>query len=337
MGKVNVALVGATGLVGEAILKLLEERRFPVDRLYLLASEESAGKRLGFADGYLKVAEAATFDYGQVQLVFMAVPPDVARQEVGRARAAGCRVIDFSAASRDDAAVPILVAGVNDDADALGADLVASPAADVTILAHVLSVLAKAGSIRQIIVDVQASASSFGMQAVQELASQSIALFNMKELSATSLGSRMAFNVLDLEQSLATSENRREFADSGAQLARIEPSWQGIASVHHKLTPVFHGMMLDISVIYDQAVAVPGLNQLIKQSEYLQLASDKDKLHDLSILTYGSGTDFVYIGTIRPQTGSLPGIRLTVVGDNVRTGAALNGVLIGEKLLAKPA
>lgn len=333
MAGYRIALVGATGLVGEAILNLLQQRSFPIADLQLLASDESEGKRLEFAGQHHRVKVVREFDYQEVDLVFMAVPAAVAREEIPRARAAGCRIIDLSPALRGDADVPLVVAGFNDHLITGQTDIVATPSADVIFLAHLLPALASAGTLSLITGSVQRSAALLGANSVQELASQSIALFNMKEAPVSSLGCKQAFNVVDLQELPSTSDGRQEFGETARQCGRLDPDLADKIALQHNLVPVFHGLMLNLSIIYDGKTDDRALIASVNRSEYLQLASDKDKLHDLSILTYGSGTDFVYIGTIRPLTGTVPGFLLTMIGDGIRAGVARNAVELGEAML----
>ncbi len=187
----NVAVVGATGSVGEALVGLLDERDFPLHRLHLLASAESAGQRMGFAESSLRVGDVDSFDFSSVGLAFFAAAAEVSRAHAERARAAGCSVIDLSGALEPSVAPPVMVS-VNAErlASQAAPFLLSSPCAVAAELCEVLAPLLATLDCRQLNLTACLSVSSLGREGVKELARQTAELLNARPWSRVSSTAR---------------------------------------------------------------------------------------------------------------------------------------------------
>lgn len=222
----NVAVVGATGSVGEALVGLLDERDFPLHRLHLLASAESAGQRMGFAESSLRVGDVDSFDFSSVGLAFFAAAAEVSRAHAERARAAGCSVIDLSGALEPSVAPPVMVS-VNAErlASQAAPFLLSSPCAVAAELCEVLAPLLATLDCRQLNLTACLSVSSLGREGVKELARQTAELLNARPLEPRLFDRQIAFNLLaqvgavDAEGHSAIE--RRIFAEVQACLASV--------------------------------------------------------------------------------------------------------------------
>ncbi|PJI49658.1 MAG: aspartate-semialdehyde dehydrogenase [Pseudomonas sp.] len=327
----DIAVVGATGLVGEALVELLEERDFPVANLYLLASGESAGKSIAFRGRNIRVGKLDDFDFAKVRLVFLSVAADAAVDCAARAREAGCSVIDLSGASLNNAAALLAQACVNGEAvETLQLPaLIAAPAAPAAEVAEVLAALRGVLELRQVTVSACLSASALGREGVQELARQTAELLNARPLEPRLLDRQFAFNMLAQlggvdEQGYSVVERR-----IAAELAVLFPELKDGLSVTCSLAPVFFGDALMVSLKAAAPVVLSAVSAALEAAEGIELVEDDYP----TVIGDAQGQDSVYVGRVRTGLTDSRELNLWIASDNVRKGAALNAVNLAELLI----
>lgn len=327
----DIAVVGATGLVGEALVELLEERDFPVANLYLLASGESAGKSIAFRGRNIRVGKLDDFDFAKVRLVFLSVAADAAVDCAARAREAGCSMIDLSGASLNNAAALLAQACVNGEAvETLQLPaLIAAPAAPAAEVAEVLAALRGVLELRQVTVSACLSASALGREGVQELARQTAELLNARPLEPRLLDRQFAFNMLAQlggvdEQGYSVVERR-----IAAELAVLFPELKDGLSVTCSLAPVFFGDALMVSLKAAAPVVLSAVSAALEAAEGIELVEDDYP----TVIGDAQGQDSVYVGRVRTGLTDSRELNLWIASDNVRKGAALNAVNLAELLI----
>ncbi|MBV6753613.1 aspartate-semialdehyde dehydrogenase [Pseudomonas chlororaphis] len=323
----DIAVIGATGTVGETLVQILEERDFPVANLHLLASSESAGHSVPFRGKNVRVREVDEFDFGKVQLVFFAAGPAVTISFAPRATAAGCTVIDLSGALP----APQVVPEANPEVLAtLGKPVqVGSPSAAATALAVVLAPL-KDLDIQRVTLTACLAVSSQGREAVTELARQTAELLNVRPLEPRFFDRQMAFNLLaqvgkpdaeghvSLEKRLV-SELRQLLA---APLLKI--------SVTCIQAPVFFGDSYSVSLQTAGEVDLAAVNATLEAAAGIELVEAGDYP---TAVGDAVGQDVVYVGRVRRGVDDPCELNLWLTADNVRKGAALNAVQLAELLI----
>ena len=323
----DIAVIGATGTVGETLVQILEERDFPVANLHLLASSESAGHSVPFRGKNVRVREVDEFDFGKVQLVFFAAGPAVTISFAPRATAAGCTVIDLSGALP----APQVVPEANPEVLAtLGKPVqVGSPSAAATALAVVLAPL-KDLDIQRVTLTAALAVSSQGREAVTELARQTAELLNVRPLEPRFFDRQMAFNLLaqvgkpdaqghvSLEKRLV-SELRELLA---APLLKI--------SVTCIQAPVFFGDSYSVSLQTAGEVDLAAVNATLEAAAGIELVEAGDYP---TAVGDAVGQDVVYVGRVRRGVDDPCELNLWLTADNVRKGAALNAVQLAELLI----
>lgn len=327
----DIAVVGATGTVGETIVQILEERNFPVADLHLLASSESAGSSVPFRGKNVRVREVDVFDFSKVQVVFFAAGPAVTSSYAAKASAAGCTLIDLSgvlSALQAPQVVPEANAQV-----LVGLPKpvqVSSPSPSATALAVALAPLRGLCDFQRVTVTACLAVSAQGREAVSELARQTTALLNLDPLESNFFDRQMAFNLLaqvgtpdaqghvPLEKRLVTQ--LREILDL--------PSLK--ISVTCIQAPVFFGDSFSVSVQMAGPVDLEAVNAALEAAEGLELVDAGDYP---TAVGDAVGQDVVYVGRVRHAVDDACELNLWITSDNVRKGAALNAVQLAELLI----
>ncbi|OEC40004.1 aspartate-semialdehyde dehydrogenase [Pseudomonas sp. 1D4] len=325
----EIAVIGATGTVGETLVQLLEEREFPVSTLHLLASIESAGASVPFRGKNLRVRDVAEFDFARVRLAFFAAGEAVTRSFASRALQAGCSVIDLSGALEQGVA---LVAGANDSALAqLQAPFaLISPSPSAVALASVLAPLGEVLTPERVCVTACLSVSSRGREGVNELARQTAELLNARPLEPRFFDRQVAFNILaqpdavdgeghaPLERRLAR-ELKEVLASPGLDIAAT-----------CILAPVFFGDSLSVSIQSARDVDLDAVNAALEGADVLECV----ELGDYPTAVGDAvGQDVIYVGRVRKGLEDPRQLNLWIASDNVRKGAALNAIQSGELLI----
>ncbi|HCN64185.1 MAG TPA: aspartate-semialdehyde dehydrogenase [Pseudomonas sp.] len=330
----DIAVVGATGTVGETLVQILEERDFPVANLHLLASSESAGSSVPFRGKNVRVREVDEFDFSKAKLVFFAAGPAVTLSFAAKARAAGCSVIDLSGALPADQAPQIvpesnghLLAGLAQPFQ------ISSPSPSATALAVVLAPLRQLLDLQRVTVTACLAVSAQGREAVSELARQTTSLLNMHPLETRFFDRQMAFNLLaqvgkpdeqghvPLEKRLVT-ELREVLGMPGLKV-----------SVTCIQAPVFFGDSYSVSLQLAAPVDLQAVNAALEAGEGIEWVEADDYP---TAVGDAVGQDVVYVGRVRHGVDDSSELNLWLASDNVRKGAALNAVQLAELLIKDP-
>lgn len=331
----NVAVVGATGAVGEAMLAILEERNFPVGEVYALASSNSVGKRIPFKGGTLKVQDLAEFDFSKAQIGLFSPGASVSAIYAPKAAAAGCIVIDNTSQFRYNDDIPLVVPEVNPEkiAEYKNHGIIANPNCSTIQMLVALKPIYDAAGIDRINVCTYQAVSGTGKDAIEELARQTAQLLNGKPAEASVYPKQIAFNVLPQID---------VFQDNGYTKEEMKMVWEtrkilGDDSIKVNATavrvPVFYGHSEAVHVETRKKIDVAAVKALLEKAPGIRVIDERKDGSYPTAVTESSGHDEVFVGRIREDISHPQGIDLWVVGDNVRKGAALNSVQIAEVLV----
>jgi len=327
----DIAIIGATGTVGETLVQVLEEREFPIGNLHLLASIESAGASVPFRGKNVRVREVEQFDFKQVQLVFFAAAEQVTHSFAVRAQAAGCHLIDLSGAL-PVAEAPVVVPEANADVlKQLKAPFqISSPSPCAIALAVALAPLRALLDIQRVTATACLAISSVGREGVSELARQTAELLNVRPLEPRFFDRQVAFNVLAQvgkpDASGFTRVEKRLVDELKAVMAKPDLK----VSATCVLAPVFFGDSLSVSVQCSEAVDAAAVNAALEAAEGIELVEEGDYP---TVVGDAVGQDVIYVGRVRAGFDDLSELNLWIASDNVRKGAALNAVQIAELLI----
>jgi aspartate-semialdehyde dehydrogenase len=333
--KYNVAVVGATGAVGETMLEILEQRDFPVDNVYPLASERSAGKRIQFRGKHLTVQDLSTFDFSSVQIGLFSAGASISEKFAPIAAAAGCVVIDNTSQYRYDDEIPLVVPEVNPQAiaDYRRHGIIANPNCSTIQMLVALKPLHDAAGIERINVCTYQAVSGTGKEAIKELASQTAELLNGRDAVAKVYPRQIAFNVLPQID---------VFQDNGYTKEEMKMVWEtqkimGDKSIQVNPTavrvPVFYGHSEAVHIETRAKLTAQQARELLEQAPGVVVMDEHKDGGYPTAVTEGARHDPVYVGRIREDISHPQGLDLWVVADNVRKGAALNSVQIAEILV----
>ena len=332
----SVAIVGATGLVGEAFLKVLEERNFPVGQIYPLASSRSAGKMVEFKGQHRRVQDLETFDFSKADIGLFSPGAEVSRVYAPQAVAAGCVVVDNTSEFRYQEDIPLVVPEVNPDAIALyqNRGIIANPNCSTIQLVVALKPIYDAVGIDRINVATYQSVSGAGREAVEELAEQSIQLLSGKgPVQPRVIGKQIAFNCVPQID---------KFQDNGYTKEEMKMVWEtqkilGDPNIRVNATavrvPVFYGHSEAIHLETRSKITAAQARELLSKAPGVQVMDDRQPGGYPTAATEAANRDTVYVGRIREDLTIDKGLNLWVVADNVRKGAATNAVQIAEILV----
>ena len=332
----HVAIVGATGAVGETMLAILAERDFPVGTLSLLASERSAGGEVEFNGQKIKIQDLATFDPSGVQIALFSAGGSVSKEYAPKFAAAGAVVIDNSSAFRYDDDVPLVVSEVNPDQ--IGnrpRGIIANPNCSTMQMLVALAPLHRKYGIERINVSTYQSVSGGGRSALEELGKQTGQLLSFQEIDPQRFPVQIAFNLIP---------HIDDFQDNGFTKEEMKLVWEtrkilGDDSILVNPTavrvPVFYGHSESVAIETRDKVTVAEARALLEQSPGIEVVDRHEAGGYQTPVTHASGTDAVYVGRIREDLSHPRGLNLWIVSDNVRKGAALNAVQLAELVAAE--
>ena len=335
----KVAIVGATGLVGETMISVLEERGFPVEKLFALASDRSLGRNLVFRDKNLGVHQLKGFDFSQVDIALFSAGAETSREFAPRAVAAGCWVIDNTSEFRLRADVPLVVPEVNLQAlDALQSPgIIANPNCSTIQLVVALKPLHDAAGIERIDVVTYQSASGAGRAAVEELARQSIHVLAGKgPVDLEGDYKQTAFNCIPHIDEFLENGYTREEMKLVLETRKIlgEPDLRVNATAVR--VPVFYGHSEAVHINTRRPLSATQARELLKNAPGVTVVDEPRVGGYPTAATEAANRDTVYVGRIREDLAPDRGLNLWVVADNVRKGAATNSVQIAEALARRP-
>lgn len=331
----NVAVVGATGAVGETMLSILEERNFPVGEVYALASSSSVGKRIPFKGGSLKVEDLATFDFSKAHIGLFSPGASVSEIYAPKAAAAGCIVIDNTSQFRYDDDIPLVVPEVNPEkiADYKNRGIIANPNCSTIQMLVALKPIYDAVGIERINVCTYQAVSGTGKEAITELGQQTAQLLNLQAIKPNVYPKQIAFNVLPQID---------VFLDNGYTKEEMKMVWEtqkilGDDRVKVNATavrvPVFYGHSEAVHIETRDKIDADTVRHLLMNAPGVTVLDERKNGGYPTAVTNSAGHDDVFVGRIREDISHPHGIDLWVVSDNIRKGAALNSVQIAEDLV----
>ena len=332
--KYNVAVVGATGAVGEQMREVLEEREFPVGELRLLASERSAGQFLPFHDKQLRVGVLNEDSFRDIDIALFSAGGSVSDKFASIAVAAGGVVIDNTARFRMEPDVPLVVPEVN--ANEIGnyksRGVIANPNCSTIQMVVALKPIHDAARIKRVVVSTYQSVSGAGRRAMEELSQQVSALYNGKELEMDKFAHQIAFNCIPHIDVFVEGGYTKEEMKMINETRRIlgEPSMRVTATTVR--VPVFCSHSESINVETEKKLTAADVKAILREAPGVIVADEpENNVYPTPIEAVGK--DATYVGRIREDDSVANGINLWVVADNLRKGAALNAVQIAEILI----
>ncbi len=331
----DVAVVGATGAVGETILKVLEERNFPVRNLYPLASSRSAGKKLEFNGGWVEIQDLATFDFSQVQIGLFSPGASVSREYAPKAAAAGCVVVDNTSEFRYDDDIPLVVPEVNPDAVAgyKTRGIIANPNCSTIQMLVALKPIQDAVGITRINVATYQAVSGSGKEAIDELATQTANLLNMKPVEANVYPKQIAFNCIPQIDVFQENGYTKEEMKMVWETQKIMGDDSILVNPTAVRVPVFFGHSEAVHIETKEKITAEKAKELFKAADGIVLIDEHQDGGYPTAVTDAADTNPVYVGRVREDISCEKGLDLWVVADNVRKGAATNTVQIAELLI----
>lgn len=331
----NVAVVGATGAVGEAMLSILEERDFPVGEVYALASSRSVGKRIPFKGGTLRVEDLAEFDFSKAQIGLFSAGGSVSAEYAPKAAAAGCVVVDNTSNFRYDDDIPLVVPEVNPEriADYTNRGIIANPNCSTIQMLVALKPIYDAVGIERINVCTYQAVSGTGKKGIEEVVKQTTKLLNGQPIETNVYPKQIAFNVLPqidvFTENGYTKEEMKMVWETrkilGDQAIQVNPTAVRV--------PVFYGHSEAVHIETRNKIDAEAVRALLAKAPGVQVLDERKNGGYPTAVTESSGQDDVFVGRIREDISHPNGIDMWVVGDNVRKGAALNSVQIAEILV----
>ena len=330
----TVAVIGATGAVGEAVLSVLFEREFPVAKLHAVSRDREEDETVLFAERPVELEELDDFDFSSCQLAFFCAPAAVAKKHAPRAVKAGCWVIDVSQQFRLKSGVPLAVPTVDSSVlEALATEprLIASPGAPAVQLATVLQPLAQQFGLRRVNVITVLSVSAKGRAGVNELAGQTARLLNAQSFNSNSFPVQIAFNIIPAFDAPYESGYTHDEQGDAAELIKVLKQPRLKVSHSALFAPVFYGHSQIVTVETERPVSIAGARAVLAKAADVDLA----KAGAEKTTSIGMGTDSgsVVVGRVCQVEGEDHSLTLWTIADNIRKGAAVNAVQIAETLL----
>jgi aspartate-semialdehyde dehydrogenase len=331
----NVAVLGATGAVGETMLSILEQRRFPVGEVFALASARSAGSQVEFQGQSITVQDVAGFDWSRAQIGLFSAGASVSAHWAPIAAEAGCVIVDNTSCFRYEDDIPLVVPEVNPEAIAryTNRGIIANPNCSTIQMLVALKPLHDAAGITRINVCTYQAVSGTGKKAIDELATQTAALLNAKPVSPKVYPKQIAFNVLPQidvfmengytkEEMKMVWETRKIMGDDSIQ---VNPTAVRV--------PVFYGHSEAVHIETRDKLSAERAREILSRAPGVTVLDEHAPGGYPTAVTEAAGEDPVFVGRIREDISHHNGLNLWVVSDNVRKGAALNSVQIAELLV----
>ncbi len=331
----KIAVAGATGNVGREMLNILEERGFPADEVVALASRRSVGTEVSYGDRTLKVRDLATYDFSDTDICLMSAGGNVSKEWSPKIGRQGCVVIDNSSAWRYDQDVPLIVPEVNPDAISLFSrkNIIANPNCSTAQLVVALKPLHDKAKIRRVVVATYQSVSGAGKEGMDELFTQTRAVFVADPVEAKKFTKRIAFNVIPhIDVFMEDGSTKEEWKVMAETKKMLDPKIKVTCTAVR--VPVFIGHSEAVNIEFEKPITADEAREILREAPGCLVI---DKREDGGYITplESAGEDATYISRIREDQTVENGLNMWVVSDNLRKGAALNAVQIAELLLAR--
>jgi len=333
MSKPRIAVVGATGAVGEVMLSILAERGHREDRVTALASERSVGKEVDFGNVQLSVEDLAGFDFSNVDYALFSAGGSVSEQYAPEAAAAGAIVIDNTSAFRYLDDIPLVVPEVNSEAleDIGRGAIIANPNCSTIQMVVALAPIYREAGITRINVATYQSVSGAGRRGMEELALQTAARLNFQEPEVSKFSQPIAFNVLPQIDVLLENGYSREEMKMFWETQKIFADPDIRVNATAVRVPVFFGHSEAVHFETREDISIERVRELLEHAPGVKMLESVDGKHPTAV-THAAGKDPVFVGRLRRDVSHPRGISMWVVADNIRKGAALNAVQIMDWL-----
>ncbi|MCW8092583.1 aspartate-semialdehyde dehydrogenase [Alteromonas sp. ASW11-130] len=329
----DVAVLGATGLVGQTMIEILEQRKFPVKTLYPLASARSAGGSVTFKGEEIEVLDADTFDWSEVQFGFFSAGGSVSAKYAPLAAEAGCVVIDNTSQFRYEPDIPLVVPEVNAHAlaDFRNRNIIANPNCSTIQMLVALQPIHEAVGIERINVSTYQSVSGAGKSAMEELAKQTADLLNAREVKSEAFSRQIAFNVIPQIDMFLDNDYTKEEMKMSWETQKIMGDDSILVNATAVRVPVFYGHGEALHIETRQPIDAEEVRQILANAPGVKVYESREQFP--TQVSNASGNDWVHVGRIRNDITHPNGLNMWVVSDNIRKGAATNSVQIAETLL----
>ncbi|HEX4052623.1 MAG TPA: aspartate-semialdehyde dehydrogenase [Tepidisphaeraceae bacterium] len=331
---VNVAIVGATGAVGQELLLVLAQRKFPIGNLSLLASARSAGKKLEFAGKTFSVQELTKESFKNVKIAFFSAGGSVSREFAPAAVAAGAVVVDNTSAFRMKQGVPLVVPEVNPEQIAKHNGLIANPNCSTIIMNVPVWPLHKANRIRRVVVSTYQAVSGAGAAGLRELEQQIHAYVKGDKIDRSLFPHQIVHNLFSHNTKIADNGYNEEENKMVNETRKIFGDPRIMISATCVRVPIPRAHSESINLEFERPITPEEVRQILSRAPGVRIVDDRDKNH-FPMPLEASGQDDVLVGRIRQDISRDDGrgIELFVSGDQIRKGAATNAVQIAEKLI----
>ncbi len=330
----RVCVVGATGVVGQEMIKVLEQRQFPVRDLKLLASERTAGTKWEFKGEELKVEVLGEGSFKDMEIGLFSAGGSISQKFAPIASQEGCVVIDNTSTFRMDPEVPLVVPEVNPHAiaDYTHKRIIANPNCSTIQMVVVLKPIHDVAKIRRVVVSTYQSVSGTGKDAIRELEEQTLAIFNHNEITCDVYPHQIAFNCLPHIDVFSENGYTKEEMKMVNETKKImEDESIGITATTVRV-PVFYGHSESVNIETVKKITPDEVRGMLSRAPGIMVV-DNPKKNVYPLATYAAGRDETFVGRIREDLSIENGINMWIVSDNVRKGAALNAVQIAETLV----
>jgi len=329
----NVAIVGATGNVGQEMLSILDERQFPVDHVFAVASRRSLGREISFGDKTLICQDLEQFDFSQCDFALLSAGGDIAKKWAPKIAATGCVVIDNSSAWRYDIDVPLVVPEVNpDDLDGFAKkNIVANPNCSTAQLVVALKPLHDAAKIKRVVISTYQSVSGAGKEAMDELWQQTKGIFVTDDPTPDKFTKQIAFNVIPhIDVFMEDGYTKEEWKLLAETKKILDPKIKLTATAVR--VPVFVGHAEAVNIEFENEISADEARAVLREAPGIMVV---DKREDGGYITPVEcvGDFATFVSRIREDSTVENGLQLWVVSDNLRKGAALNTVQIAESMI----
>ncbi len=331
----KVAIVGATGNVGREMLNILEERGFPVSEVVALASRRSLGTEVSFGDKTLKCKVLENYDFSDTDICLMSAGGNISKEWSPKIGAQGCIVIDNSSAWRYDQDVPLIVPEVNPDAISgyKKRNIIANPNCSTAQMLVALKPLHDAAKITRIVVSTYQSVSGAGKEGMDELFTQTRAVFVADPVENKKFTKRIAFNVIPhIDVFMEDGYTKEEWKMVAETKKMLDPKIKVTATCVR--VPVFIGHSESINIEFENPISADEAREILRNAPGCLVIDTKENGGYATPIDC-AGEDATYISRIREDITVENGLAIWVVSDNLRKGAALNAVQIAELLVAK--
>jgi len=332
--KYNVAVVGATGAVGNEMVAILEERNFPVDKLMLLASTRGAGSKLEFKGKSRTVEVLNENSFAGVDIGLFSAGGSVSEKFAPLAGNAGCVVIDNTSAFRMDPEVPLVVPEVNAHAIAQYAkkNIIANPNCSTIQMVVVLKPIHDVARIKRVVVSTYQAVSGTGKRAIKELETQVLAIYNQQEIKKEVYPHQIAFNCLPhIDVFFDNGYTKEEIKMVNETKKIMEDNSIGVTATTVRV-PVFYGHSESVNIETEKKLKPDEVRKILSKAPGV-MVTDNPKKFEYPLAIYAAGKDETFVGRIREDESIPNGINMWIVADNIRKGAALNAVQIAEILI----